>query len=294
MPNTPFDWSPKESLLSYEELFGFLKVAIDRGVNKIRITGGEPLIRPDLHHFIKMISDYKKDIDLALTTNGYFLDKYAQKLKDAGLGRINISLDTLNPKHAQKIAQKNVLPKVLEGIKHAQKIGLKIKINTVPLKNINEDDILEILEFGIKNNFTVRFIEYMSNFHASKDIQGLYGKEILNIIKTKYQFHKIGIIGNSPSFYYELNSGYRFGVIDPHKDDFCKNCNRMRLSADGNIIPCLYFDDSLNISSAVKNNNEKEVNRILDKALAEKPEKNSWSYENENKVSSRAFYYTGG
>ena len=114
MPEKPFSWVPRENLLSYEDLFKFIKASIDEGIKKVRITGGEPLLREDLDFFIKMVFDYKKDIDLALTTNGYLLSKMAKKLKDAGLKRVNISLDTLNKETAQKIAQKDVLEKVLE------------------------------------------------------------------------------------------------------------------------------------------------------------------------------------
>jgi GTP 3',8-cyclase len=111
MPEKPFSWVPKENLLSYEDLFKFIKVGIDEGIKKVRVTGGEPLLRENLDYFIKLISDYKSDIDLALTTNGFLLPQMAQKLKDAGLKRINISLDTLSKERAEKIAQKDVLAK---------------------------------------------------------------------------------------------------------------------------------------------------------------------------------------
>src|SRR5210317_2387069 len=131
MPEKPFSWVPKENLLSFEELFLFVKVAIDEGVTKIRLTGGEHLLREDLDKFIQMISEYNPDIDLALTTNAYLLPESAQRLKDAGLKRLNISLDSLHADVAAKIAGKDVLPKVLEGIEKALEVGLKIKINMV-------------------------------------------------------------------------------------------------------------------------------------------------------------------
>jgi len=121
MPEKPFSWVPKENLLTFEELFMFVKVAIDEGVNKIRITGGEPLLRENLDTFIKTISDYRPNIDLALTTNGYLLPQTAKRLKDAGLKRLNISLDSLKSDVAAKIAGKDVLAQVLEGINEAIK-----------------------------------------------------------------------------------------------------------------------------------------------------------------------------
>ena len=116
MPEKPFSWVPKENLLSFEELFAFIKVAVDEGVKKIRITGGEPLLREDLDVFVKMIHDYKPDVDLAMTTNAYLLKGAARKLYDAGLRRINVSIDSLKPEVAEKIAQKDVLKQVLEGV----------------------------------------------------------------------------------------------------------------------------------------------------------------------------------
>ena len=183
MPEKPFSWVPQENLLSYEELFEFIKVSIDQGINKVRITGGEPLLRAGLDGFVKMISDYKPDIDLALTTNGYLLEETAQKLKDAGLKRINISLDSLKPEVAHHIAQKDVLAKVIKGIELASSIGLKIKINTVPMKDINDGEILDLLEYCKKRSYPIRFIEYMENTHAN-DLKGMKSDEIQNIISS--------------------------------------------------------------------------------------------------------------
>ena len=295
MPEKPFSWVPKENLLSYEDLFKFIKIGIDEGIKKVRITGGEPLLRDNLDYFVKLISDYKNDIDLALTTNGFLLPQMAQKLKDAGLKRINISLDTLNQERAMKIAQKDVLSTVLEGIYKAKDVGLKIKINCVPLKNINDIDILDVLEFCKKENFSVRYIEFMENSFAKNGAKGLNSDEILEIISKKYKnITKVPSDNSSPAQYYRLEDGYEFGIIEPHKDDFCASCNRIRLTAEGFLIPCLYFEDALSIKDAIKNNKIDEATLILKKVLQNKPEKNKWSNKDDNKVSSRAFYETGG
>ncbi len=293
MPEKPFSWVPKENLLSFEELFLFIKVAIDEGVTKIRITGGEPLLREDLDKFVKMIDDYKGGLDLALTTNGYLLKETAKKLKDAGLKRINVSLDSLKPQTAWKIAQKDVLKKVMEGIDEARAIGLKVKVNNVPLKGINDNEIIDILEYCKERGMTVRFIEYMENVHAHSDLKGLCGKEILDEVKKKYKIKKVGREGSSPSFNYELEDGYRFGIIDPHKHDFCENCTRIRLTAEGMLIPCLYFDEAMSIHDAVKRGDIKAASEVLKEVLKNKPEKNKWGHEEEGE-SSRAFYETGG
>ena len=164
MPEKPFSWVPKENLLSFEELFLFIKVAIDEGVNKIRITGGEPTLRHDLDKFVKMISSYKEGIDLALTTNGYLLGEGAETLQKAGLKRINISLDTLKPDVAFKITGKDVLAKVIEGIEKSLEVGLKVKINTVPLRGINDTELIELFEYAKAKGCQIRFIEYMENY----------------------------------------------------------------------------------------------------------------------------------
>ena len=297
MPEKPFSWVPKENLLSLEELFMFIKVAIDGGVNKIRITGGEPLLREDLDTFIRMISEYKPDIDLALTTNGYLLSGVAARLKDAGLKRLNISLDSLKRDVVAKVAQKDVLKKVLEGIERALEVGLKIKINMVPLKGINDGEILDILHYAQERGIKVRFIEYMENRHADESLRGMHGREILAKVKEQHTIRALGREGASPSFNYRLENGYEFGLIDPHKHDFCESCNRIRLTAEGFLIPCLYFDEAMSIAEYVKSGDIKGASQVLAQVLKNKPKENRWSEENldENReVSARAFYETGG
>ncbi len=290
MPEKPFSWVPQENLLSYEEMFEFIKVGIDEGINKIRITGGEPLLRHGLDSFIKMISDYKSDIDLAITTNGFLLEETAQSLKDAGLKRLNISLDSLKPEVAEQISQKDILAKVMRGIDKAQEVGLKIKINCVPLKGINDGEIIDLLEHCRDKGYEIRFIEFMENSHA-KVKQGLNSKEIQDIIKEKYNFTKTAREDSSPSQSYLLENGYKFGIIEPHLDDFCKDCNRIRLTAEGFLIPCLYFEDALSIRDAIKEKDIKKAANILKDVLKNKPEKNKWGSEDS---SDRAFYETGG
>ncbi len=294
MPEKPFSWVPKENLLSFEDLFLFIKVAIDEGVDKIRITGGEPLLRKGLASFIKMINDYKGGLDLALTTNGYLLEETAQDLKDAGLKRLNVSLDSLKDDVAAKVAQKDVLKKVQRGIEKALEVGLGVKINNVPLKGINANEVLDVLEYAKQRGMQIRFIEYMENSHAKDKLQGLKSEEIKEIVGKKYKFKQIQREGTSPAQMYEFEDGYRFGIIDPHKHDFCEDCNRIRLTAEGMLIPCLYFDEAMSIKEAVQRKDIQGASEILKEVLRNKPEKNKWSNDTENETSTRAFYETGG
>ncbi|EAI7730983.1 GTP 3',8-cyclase MoaA, partial [Campylobacter coli] len=223
MPKIPFNHQPKENLLSFEELFLFVKVAIDEGIEKIRITGGEPLLRKDLSVFIKMINDYKKDLDLAITTNGFLLKDFAKDLKDAGLKRLNISLDTLESKKAKILAQKDVLDSVLAGIDEALSVGLKVKLNTVVLKGLNDDELIPLLEFAKSKNIQIRFIEFMENIHAYGKLQGLKRDEIIQILSQKYQVKLIKKAEKAPVSIYSAD-GYEFGIIDPHSHEFCDSC----------------------------------------------------------------------
>jgi len=293
MPEKPFSWVPKENLLSFEELFEFVKVAIDEGINKVRITGGEPLLREDLDKFIKMIYDYNPDIDLAMTTNAYLLKGTAQKLKDAGLKRINVSIDTLKPEVALRIAQKDVLKNVLEGVDEARRVGLKVKVNMVPMKGINADEIIELLEYCKARGMSIRFIEYMENAYAAANLQGMKAKEVLEILSQHYNFSDDGFDKSSPSRYYTLEDGYRFGIIEPYGDDFCKECNRIRLTAEGYLIPCLFFDEAMSIAESVRKGDIKTAALVLKEVVKNKPEKNRWGGE-DDETSTRAFYETGG
>lgn len=297
MPEKPFEWTPKEDLLTYEEMFKFIKISIDNGIKKIRITGGEPLVRDDLYKLIEMISSYKPDIDLALTTNGYLLKQQIPKLKKAGLKRVNISIDSLEKETFWYLTKKDVLSKVLEGIDLAIKSGIKVKLNSVILKNINENEIINLYTFAKNKNIQIRYIEYMENENAYSNLKTLSSKEILKTIKDITNIKEIDSKVNSAAKIYEDEDGYCFGIIEPYDDSFCKTCNRIRLSANGDLIPCLYYEDSSNIKNSLED--DKKIVNILKEVIAKRPEKNKWSYSNklekvEKEISSRAFYFTGG
>ncbi len=294
MPDKPFSWVPKENLLSFEELFGFVKAAIDEGITKIRITGGEPTLREDLDKFLSMIYGYKADMDIAMTTNGFLLSQCADKLARAGLKRINISLDSLKPETAKQIAGgKDVLEQVLKGIDAALAAGLRVKLNTVPLKGVNDGELLDIMEYAKERKIMLRFIEFMENSHAAKGAVGLNSDEILSIIRQKYEILEVQKEFSSPAKLYRTDDGYMFGVIEPHKEDFCDSCNRLRLTAEGYLIPCLYFDEALSIKDALKAGDIAAAIGIFKQVIKDKPQKNRWGGD-DAQMSSRAFYMTGG
>lgn len=293
MPETPEDFFDHDDDVPFVQLLELAKIAIDEGVQKIRITGGEPLIRPDLDEFISGIHTYAPHVDIALTTNGFYLKNFAQRLKNAGLRRINVSLDSLKPAVVQLISKKNILPHVLAGIDMALSVGLGVKLNAVPLKGVNDKEIPDLIEFAKQRGILIRFIEFMENTHAKKGAVGLREDEILERVSTRYTFKESKKELFGPAKLYELEGGGAFGVIAPHNDDFCESCNRVRISSDGKIIPCLYFEDAIDVRIAMEKGDKELMRRALLKAVANKPEKNKWE-EEENQTSQRAFYETGG
>lgn len=239
MPTTPLNFFDGEELLPLDNVLEFLKIAIDEGVKKIRITGGEPLLRKGLDEFIAKLHAYNKEVALVLSTNGFLLKKMAKDLKNAGLSRVNVSLDSLKSDRVLKISQKDALKNTLEGIEESLKVGLKLKLNTVVIKSVNDDEILELLEYAKNRHIQIRYIEFMENTHAKSLVKGLKEREILDLIAQKYQIIEAEKPKQGSSKIYTLENGYQFGIIAPHSDGFCQSCNRIRLASDGKICPCL-------------------------------------------------------
>ncbi|WQS58015.1 GTP 3',8-cyclase MoaA [Helicobacter pylori] len=293
MPTTPLDFFDDEELLPLDNVLEFLKIAIDEGVKKIRITGGEPLLRKGLDEFIAKLHAYNKEVALVLSTNGFLLKKMAKGLKDAGLSRVNVSLDSLKSDRVLKISQKDALKNALEGIEESLKVGLKLKLNMVVMKGVNDDEILELLEYAKNRCIQIRYIEFMENTHAKSLVKGLKEREILDLIAQKYKIIETENPKKGSSKIYTLENGYQFGIIAPHSDDFCQSCNRIRLASDGKICPCLYYQDAIDAKEAIINKDTKMMKRLLKQSIINKPEKNMWNDKN-SETPTRAFYYTGG
>ncbi|MGL2641021.1 GTP 3',8-cyclase MoaA [Helicobacter pylori] len=293
MPTTPLDFFDDEELLPLDNVLEFLKIAIDEGVKKIRITGGEPLLRKGLDEFIAKLHAYNKEVALVLSTNGFLLKKMAKDLKKAGLSRVNVSLDSLKSDRVLKISQKDALKNALEGIEESLKVGLKLKLNTVVMKGVNDDEILELLEYAKNRSIQIRYIEFMENTHAKSLVKGLKEREILDLIAQKYKIIETENPKKGSSKIYTLENGYQFGIIAPHSDDFCQSCNRIRLASDGKICPCLYYQDAIDAKEAIINKDTKMMKKLLKQSIINKPEKNMWNDKN-SETPTRAFYYTGG
>lgn len=240
--------APKEQMLSYEEIETVCEIFVSLGIEKIRLTGGEPMMRRDIETIIEKLSRLKQNglIDLALTTNAYFLPERAQALKDAGLDRVTISLDSLKRDVFKRMTGVDVLDKVLEGIAAAKKVGLyPIKINAVIVRGHNEDEVADFAQFAREHDVKMRFIEFMplDSGHDWDRADVVSGKEIRERIEQRFPLTTVDVARGS-----ETSSRYRFadgapgeiGIIAPVTEPFCGACSRIRLTADGQIRTCLF------------------------------------------------------
>ncbi len=241
--------APKEQMLSYEEIERVCEIFVALGIEKIRLTGGEPMMRKDIETIIRKLSKLKSGgnlVDLALTTNGYFLPERAHSLKEAGLDRITISLDSLKRDVFKKMTGVDVLDKVLAGIKAAKEAGLEpIKINAVIVRGHNEDEVADFAAFAREHDVKMRFIEYMpldSGHDWSRD-DVVSGKEIRERIEERFPLSRVEVArGSDTSARYRFADGApgEVGIIAPVTEPFCGACSRIRLTADGQIRTCLF------------------------------------------------------
>ena len=253
-----YEFLPKEKLLSFEEIYRIAKVSVQIGVKKIRITGGEPLVRQDIPDLIKMLAGIDEIDDIAMTTNAYLLEKFAQDLKDAGLNRITVSLDSLDDDVFQKMNGRGFdTSKVKNGILEAKKVGLSpIKINVVVQKNVNDHTILELIEWCRENNLIPRFIEYMDvgNLNQWDLSEVIFSKQLIDQINDVFPAEPIesAYRGEVAKKYRFLDGKGQFGVISSVSQPFCGDCTRLRLSPEGEIFTCLFAQKGLDLRSSLR------------------------------------------
>lgn len=286
-------------ILSYEELLRVITIVADHGISKIRLTGGEPLVRKGLVEFIRNIRKIKAIKDLSITTNGSLLAGMAHELKDAGLDRVNISIDTVNEKRFNSITGGGRLDEVLNGIKSAVDAGLTpVKLNVVVTEMLLKSDILYFINKVQESSIAVRFIEYMPvgrcgvqpgySIAAIKDIINTAGCGTLKPTLVKR--------GNGPAVYYHLPDAKGvFGFITPISEHFCASCNRLRLTADGKLKPCLLANHEIDIRSALRaGGNDQEIYELFLQTLRAKPIRHILSETREGADLVRGMFQVGG
>src|SRR3989338_4887918 len=263
MPHDEYEWIDKKEILSFEEITRLVKIFVQLGVEKIRLTGGEPLVRRNLELLIAQLSVIEGVKDLCLTTNGSLLAEKVEALKAAGLKRINVSVDTLNPEKFREICKRGDLDKVLEGLFAAKRRGLDpIKINAVIERGINDDDILELVEFSRENGFSIRFIEYMDvgNTNSWTSEKLVPKKEIVERINSRFPLKEVGREnGSAPAVDYEFIDGRgEVGIVTSVTEPFCSTCNRARLTADGKLVTCLFSSTGHDLKALLRGGSSDE------------------------------------
>jgi len=258
MPNDEYDWTPKKDILSYEEVARLCSLLCRLGVEKVRLTGGEPLVRQDLEKLVEMLRKIPALRDISLTTNGALLTKArARRLKVAGLSRLNISLDSLQPERFAQINRRGKLAQVLSGIEAAKEAGLgPIKLNAVILRGINDDEIVDLFEFARQESLQLRFIEYMDVGQANHwDLsRTMTQAEMLQVLSTQLKLRKNGRRENrAPAMEFISEEGdATLGVIASVSEPFCSSCSRARLTADGRLVTCLFAQDGFDLRGPLR------------------------------------------
>jgi cyclic pyranopterin phosphate synthase len=255
MPEQDYIWLPRDLILSFEEIDRLAGVFTGLGVTKIRLTGGEPLLRHDLPKLVALLHRRPELHDIALTTNGILLARHAAELKAAGLGRVTVSLDTLRPGRMLEFARSARHADVLEGIAAARAEGFGVKINVVVIRGYNDDELIDLVEFAGSQEVEVRFIEYMDVGGATDwSMDQVVGQqEILDTLARQYgPIEAVGEPDWAPAQRFRLPDGTAFGIIASTTAPFCRTCDRARLTADGTWFLCLYGESGLDLREALR------------------------------------------
>ena len=267
-----------ENILSYEEIVRIARIAVKEGITKIRITGGEPLVRKGVVNLVGWLSQLEGIEDLSMTTNGILLSEFAKPLYEAGLKRVNVSMDSLKPDRFREITRGGELSSLIRGIEKANEVGMNpIKINVVAMKGFNEDEVLDFAKLTLKRNCQVRFIEFMpvGLKNVWQEERYLSCSSIKKIIQENYKLQPLGNKkGNGgPADLYRLeNAKGKIGFINAISCHFCSTCNRLRLTADGKLRPCLFSDKEFDIRMAMRQgDSDEELKTLLLTALSNKP-----------------------
>ncbi len=276
MPPDGVELVSHDDILSFEEILLAVRAAVALGIDKIRITGGEPLVRSGIVELISMISAVEGVKDISMTTNGILLDKYAGRLAGAGLDRVNISLDTLKYERFKEITRTGTLADTLKGLEAATAAGLTpVKINMVPMRGVNDDEVIDFARMTLTSGWHVRFIELMPLNRQTGFVPTHILQQQIEQLGPLQPF--FGIAGNGAARYYTLPGATgTIGFISPVSEPFCEGCNRLRLSASGTVFPCLFSAEGIDIRTTLRKGADMEViKHLLATAIAAKPKKHN-------------------
>ncbi len=256
MPEQDYVWLPRKDLLTFEEISGLVDIFASAGTDRVRITGGEPLLRKDLPELIDLLARKPALADLALTTNGILLADQVHALRAAGLPRLTVSLDSLRADRFERLTRFNSLDAVLEGLAKAADVGFdSLKIDTVVIRGVNDDELVDLVEHGRRMRAEVRFIEYM-------DVGGATRWSIADVVSRQEMLYRLGEhygpitpvdeSTSAPADRFTLSDGTTFGIISSTTDPFCRQCDRSRLTADGMWYRCLYAQEGTDLRGPLR------------------------------------------
>jgi cyclic pyranopterin phosphate synthase len=255
MPAQGIELSPREDILSFEEIARVARVGAKLGLKKIRLTGGEPTVRRNLPDLVSMLNGFEGIEEIAMTTNAALLEDLAAPLKNAGMSRLNISLDSLKRDRAAQIARRDIFEATLRGIEAAKREEFGLKFNAVIMRGTNDDELCELVDFANRYHAPIRFIEYMPMGAARFDErnQTVFASEMLELLAEKFDLRPVSGLATDPAKGYICQrSGARVGFITSMSDHFCETCNRMRLTAQGELRPCLHQNAEVDIRAILR------------------------------------------
>ena len=255
MPEPEYVWLPRADILQFEEIERLVDLFLDLGVEKLRLTGGEPLLRRDLPVLVERLAARSRIRDLAMTTNGVLLSAHARSLADAGLHRLTVSLDTLQPERFRQLTRTSDFQRVLDGIEAAAPLFPGLKIDTVVIRGTNDDELVDLIEFGRRHGAEVRFIEYMDVGGATHwSMERVVSRtDMLESLARHYgPIAPVQEVSSAPADRYRLPDGTVFGIISSTTEPFCQDCDRSRLTADGMWYLCLYASLGVDLRGALR------------------------------------------
>lgn len=289
---------PKQDVLSLEEMLEVAEAFTELGVSKIRLTGGEPLVRNNVSWLIEQLGSITGLSELTLTSNGVLLDQYAATLYEAGIRRINVSLDSLDKTRFEEITRFGKLDDVLQGLQSAKNAGFKIKLNSVILQGVNDQDVTQLVDYSVENGFDISFIEEMPLGEISSHNRGdtvVFSERVKETLRTKYELVADTYTTGGPSRYQQIiGSDTRVGFISPHSNNFCASCNRVRVTATGKLLLCLGHENAVDLRAVLREDSytREQLQQVIRNAINKKPEKHEFKTDETHIV--RFMNMTGG
>lgn len=291
---------PRDQVMSLEESFRLVKIFAQLGVSKVRITGGEPLVRKNALWLFEQIGQLPGIQSLVTTTNGSQLSKYASALKQAGVSRINISLDSLRPERFKQITRNGSLQKVLQGIAAAQACGFdNIKLNTVLMRGINDDEIDDLIDFAIQQQLDISFIEEMPLGEVDHQRQHTFvsNQTVLQHVQQRFALTPLALSTGGPAKYWQIaGQQTKLGLISPHSHNFCERCNRVRISCQGELFLCLGHEDKVDLLPLMRAypQDDAVIVQAIQQSMAIKPQGHDFDLQRQQPAVVRFMSHTGG